>query len=152
MDTIHQVKWQYRRLREDDTAASLGLPGPLGRWQVVVVIEAIQIDPEDAINHMANEVDMVLPSYHAAVEDVVLDVGPLEETNRHPDEERDLGNIENSHHPPSSLTYPLPPEYIGASSTPVSASPASSPSQPRQEMELSTLHTASPPPTYTYRH
>jgi hypothetical protein len=154
VDTANQVKWQYRRLREDDTAASLGLPGPLGRWQVVVVIEAIQIDPEDAINHMANEVDMVLPSYHAAVEDVVLDVGPLDQTNRHPDEERDLGNIENSNHPPSSLTYPLPPEYIGASSTPAppSASPASPSPQPRQEMELSTLHTTSPPPTYTYQH
>ncbi|KAI8334361.1 hypothetical protein BC941DRAFT_504277 [Chlamydoabsidia padenii] len=133
VDTTHQIKWQYRRLREDDTAALLGLPGPLGRWQVVVVIEVIQIDPEDA--HMANEVDMVLPSYNAAVEDVVLDIGPSED--RHPNEDRDLGD--DSPHP--SYAYPSPPDYSGNSSS------------PDQHIELSTLpHHTSPPPTYASHH
>ncbi|ORZ15685.1 hypothetical protein BCR42DRAFT_415725 [Absidia repens] len=131
-DTTLHIKWQYRRLREDDTVESLGLIGPISQWQVVLVIEVIQIDPED-IHQMANEVDMVLPSYYAAVEDVVLDIGPLDRTEQHPIEQQDLSD--HTHQQQPSLSYPLPPEYNGSSYIP----------EPRREMEYVSPATSSPP-------
>ncbi|ORZ13965.1 hypothetical protein BCR42DRAFT_483145 [Absidia repens] len=135
-DMAQQIKWQHRRLREDDTAESLALPGPLSRWQVVMIIEVIQIDPED-IHPLVDGMDMVLPSYNAAAEDIVLDIGPLDRTNRHPMEEQDIG-LDDAHTPQSSLHYPLPPEYNQSSPSP----------QPRQEIIELTSISPSSPPTY----
>ncbi|CAO3589472.1 unnamed protein product [Absidia cylindrospora] len=124
-DMTRQIKWQHRRLREDDTAEALALPGPLSRWQVVMIIEVIQIDPED-IYPLANGMDVVLPSYNAAADDIVLDIGPLDRMDRHPMEEQDIGLDAHTH----------PPQYTHTSPSP----------QPRQELiELSSISPSSPP-------
>lgn len=72
-DISRQIKWNYRRLRVDDTAQELRLCPPLSSWTIELVIEVIQIDPE---TDLAREMGETLPSYRAAVQDVVLDIGP----------------------------------------------------------------------------
>ncbi|KAI9489780.1 hypothetical protein BDB00DRAFT_747778, partial [Zychaea mexicana] len=71
-DLTHHVKWDYRRLREGDTAQLLNLSRPLSSWTVSLVVEAIQIDPEMDLNREMGE---ALPSYGDATRDIVLDIG-----------------------------------------------------------------------------
>lgn len=77
-DLTRHVKWDYRRLRECDTAQTLHLERPLSSWTISVVVEAIQIDPEMDTTRVIGE---VLPSYTVATRDIVLDVGaPVQDT------------------------------------------------------------------------
>ncbi|KAI8388899.1 uncharacterized protein BYT42DRAFT_468938, partial [Radiomyces spectabilis] len=72
-DINSQVKWGYRRLRDDDSAQTLHLADPLGKHRVSLIIEIIQIDME---MQASCEMSELLPSYRAAADDVVLDIGP----------------------------------------------------------------------------
>ncbi|OAD08354.1 hypothetical protein MUCCIDRAFT_182437 [Mucor lusitanicus CBS 277.49] len=101
LDVTRQVKWSFRRLRENDTAAVLHLRPPLTRYHINFVVDVIQINTE---NELADEGEM-LPAYHTAMMDVVLDIGP--------EMEQAPGNRSNyiSVRMPSSSASPLPPAY-----------------------------------------
>lgn len=136
MDRPHQVRWDYRRLRDYDTARDLHLPSPLSNWSISLVIEAVQIDPEAEVIARGMTGGDTLPSYGAATHDVVLDMGP------------DL-QCDDDHHPLQSMREMdvtdqqriLPPSYIEASSSSPSPSP-----QPQPSMQPPLP--AQPPPAY----
>ncbi|KAJ8654091.1 hypothetical protein O0I10_010302 [Lichtheimia ornata] len=133
LDRPHQVRWDYRRLRDYDTARDLHLPPPLNNWSISLVIEAVQIDPEAEVIARGMTGGDTLPSYGAATHDVVLDMGPdLQcDDDRHPLEsmrEMDVTDQQRI----------LPPSYLEASSS--SPSPSSPPTQPPLP--------AQPPPAY----
>ncbi|KAI8098939.1 uncharacterized protein BX664DRAFT_319965 [Halteromyces radiatus] len=135
VDTAQHIKWHHRRIREDDTTESLALSPPLSQWQIMLVIEVLQVDPED-IHQLEDQQGMILPSYHAAIEDLVLDVGPRENHNRQPGEnQRDLNNVHQHHLSP--LSYPLPPDYYNMTSNPIPP--------PSNDIELSSIPSSLPP-------
>ncbi|KAI9319412.1 hypothetical protein BX666DRAFT_1840741, partial [Dichotomocladium elegans] len=72
-DVLRQVKWDFRPVRAYDNAASLHLRPPLSSYTVGLVIEATQADSADEVTHETGD---VLPSYIAATQDVVLEIGP----------------------------------------------------------------------------
>lgn len=127
MDRPHQVRWDYRRLRDYDTARDLHLPPPVSNWSISLVIEAVQIDPETEVLARGMMGADTLPSYGAATHDVVLDMGPdlqCEDDYRlQPMREMDVTDQPI-----------LPPSYREASS--------SSPRQQQQPLPVQ------PPPSY----
>ncbi|KAI9268212.1 hypothetical protein BDA99DRAFT_505223 [Phascolomyces articulosus] len=77
-DITRHVKWDYRRLRQGDTAQTLHLKRPLSSWTISLVVEAIQVDPETDLTRVMGE---ALPSYTVASQDIVLDIGtPVTDT------------------------------------------------------------------------
>ncbi|KAI9006263.1 hypothetical protein CLU79DRAFT_572471 [Phycomyces nitens] len=72
-DYGRQVKWGFRRLRQSDDIQTLCLGNTTKSFNIDLVIEAIQIDPEATIHHDIGE---ALPLYDLAAQDVVLEIGP----------------------------------------------------------------------------
>ncbi|KAI8069128.1 uncharacterized protein B0P05DRAFT_551651 [Gilbertella persicaria] len=72
LDVTRQIKWDFRRVRESDTSASMHLKGRLARYNINCVIEVVQINIE---NELAQEGE-VLPAYDASARDTVLAIGP----------------------------------------------------------------------------
>ncbi|ORX47782.1 hypothetical protein DM01DRAFT_1385794 [Hesseltinella vesiculosa] len=105
--TLLHIKWHERRPREDDSPAELHLPLPISQYAIPLVIDVIQVNPEDIARLTTDSDNIALPSYNAAIEDIVLDVGVVDPQQRHPNDEHDLGT------PSSSFSYPLPPVYDG---------------------------------------
>ncbi|KAI9478398.1 MAG: hypothetical protein EXX96DRAFT_539499 [Benjaminiella poitrasii] len=74
LDVTRQIKWNFRRLKETDTAVGMNLRPPLSRYRINFVIDIIQIDTE---NELLAEEGEALPAYNLAIRrDVVLAVGP----------------------------------------------------------------------------
>ncbi|KAI8068607.1 hypothetical protein BC940DRAFT_298610 [Gongronella butleri] len=108
-DASRHIKWFHRRPREDESPSDLLLEPPMSKYSIALIIQVVQIDPED-LAQQVDDVNLVLPSYHAAIEDVVLDVGVQDpQQRRHPSDERDLGDNASS-----PLSFPLPPQYDDA--------------------------------------
>lgn len=102
LDVTRQVKWSFRRLRENDTAIALHLRPPLSRHHINFVIDIIQINTE---NELAQEGE-VLPAYHTSMMDVVLDIGP--EMEQAPGNRSNYISVQM---PTSTISHPLPPAY-----------------------------------------
>ncbi|KAI9309376.1 hypothetical protein BJ944DRAFT_18112 [Cunninghamella echinulata] len=100
LDTARQIKYQSRRPRDDDLTEQLNVPG---HWHITLIIEIVQIDPENINQH-----DDILPHYNSAVQDIVLDMAPIDSLPRHTSEQHYHQQM-NSSQP--CLSYPLPPEY-----------------------------------------
>ncbi|KAL0092583.1 hypothetical protein J3Q64DRAFT_1818740 [Phycomyces blakesleeanus] len=72
-DYGRQIKWGFRRLRESDNIQELCLGTSPKTWNIDLVIEVIQIDPEATVNQDIGE---ALPLYGLVAQDVVLEIGP----------------------------------------------------------------------------
>lgn len=130
MDRPHQVRWDYRRLRDYDTARDLHLPPPVSNWSISLVIEAVQIDPETEVLARGMMGADTLPSYGAATHDVVLDMGP----DLQCDDDYRLQPMREMDVTDQPI---LPPSYREASS--------SSPTQQQQQQQPLPVQ---PPPAY----
>lgn len=71
-DVYRQLKWSFRRLRDDDTAGAMLLQYPLSTYRINLVIQVHQINTE---TELAEEGE-TLPAYGTGMTDVVLDMGP----------------------------------------------------------------------------
>jgi hypothetical protein len=71
-DVYRQLKWSFRRLRDDDTAGVMLLQYPLSTYRINLVIQVHQINTE---TELAEEGE-TLPAYGTGMTDVVLDMGP----------------------------------------------------------------------------
>ncbi|CDS11193.1 hypothetical protein LRAMOSA03456 [Lichtheimia ramosa] len=130
LDRPHQVRWDYRRLRDYDTARDLHLPPPVSNWSISLVIEAVQIDPETEVLARGMMGADTLPSYGAATHDVVLDMGP----DLQCDDDYRLQPMREMDVTDQPI---LPPSYREASS--------SSPTQQQQQQQPLPVQ---PPPAY----
>ncbi|KAI7905993.1 uncharacterized protein BX663DRAFT_498424 [Cokeromyces recurvatus] len=74
IDVTRQIKWNFRRLKEVDTAVAMNLQPPLSKYRINFVIDIIQINVE---NELLAEEGEALPAYDLAIiRDTVLDIGP----------------------------------------------------------------------------
>lgn len=113
-DISRQVKWDYRRLRESDTAHDLHLNKPISSWTISLIVEASQVDPEIDFR---SELGEALPTYEAVTRDVVLDIGPARQDlpgDSRPSDGIDLADWHTIEPPPYSGTRGTtvsPPAY-----------------------------------------
>ena len=140
MDRPHQIRWDYRRLRDYDTARDLHLPTPLNNWSISLVIEAVQIDPETEVIARGLTGGDTLPSYGAATHDVVLDMGPdLQCDDDHP--------LQSMREMDVTDQRILPPSYREASTS--SPTQQSLPAQPPPAYDAAVDHREQQPSTTT---
>ncbi|GAA5803142.1 hypothetical protein EDC94DRAFT_605961 [Helicostylum pulchrum] len=123
LDVTRQIKWNFRRLRETDTANSMHLNIPLSRCNINFVIEIIQVNIE---NELAEEGE-ILPAYDTSMMDIVLDIGPAVERGA-------PGNR-------SDYIVPMPQQAV----LPRQSHPSPPAYERNESLELEPVH---PPPAY----